>query len=166
LDQLVWDASALQPAVLRRFLDARPIRLRAHYKLIAEWMPDCDPRSGLLARVCELCVLQGLEGRDRTSTDLSGIARVMRAAPQLRTFHAAPVLRDDMSWLTASDLPLGPAFENVFHPRLRHLSVHVSRPHELSCDDSCVARLRQTCFPRLRNLDVNEEPFFATPAAG
>jgi hypothetical protein len=168
LKELVWRERSPHPTVIRGFLGARPIVLHAPYELIAEGLPapsdSCpgEPASSLLARACEL---RDLHCGGTASADFPGIARVLRAAPRLRTFRVEPLLRGDASWLTASALPLGPLV-NLFHPQLRHLRVNIiGRRAPSSRDDGCASRLRQTCFPRFRELEVNGETFFVTPDA-
>jgi hypothetical protein len=162
LEELVWKTRSGQ-AALRGFLGARPMVLHAPYEsLMAECLADRNPRRELLARVCELRVLFGRAA----PTDPAEIARVLRAAPRLRTLHDGPLLPADAAWLTSSALPLHPAFVDLVHPRLRHLSVHISGSAAPSRDDGCAARLRQTCFPWLRELTVDGETIFVTPGGG
>jgi hypothetical protein len=174
LEELVWDEQFPKPTVLCGFLGARPTVLHVPCELINECLTSSggvpgDPRSGLLTRACDLRV------RDRQSFetfqagsvfDLFDIARVFRAAPRLRAFAVDPNLHGDMSWLTASIAPPHPAFVGLVHPRLQHLSVNMFDSAVSSCEDGCALRLRQTCFPRLRELEVNRKMFFVEPAGG
>jgi hypothetical protein len=170
LEELVWQEASPQPAVLRGFLGARPIVLHVPYALLAvECLMGCgsdsgEPRSWLLARVREL---RALKFCGTAPADFFGIARVLRAAPRLCVFDAEPYLRGDSSWLIKPTAPLHPAFVGFAHPRLRHLSVNASDGAVFdSNDDDCALRLRQTCFPRLRELEVSREMFFVEPAEG
>jgi hypothetical protein len=164
-----------QPTVLRGFLGARPTVLSAPHELIVECLAGRvdgapgEPATSLLTRVCDLEVLR----RSVTAPfDVSAMAQVLLAAPQLRTFgvhtsrETAMHVRGDTSWLTASDAPLAPAFVGLVHPRLRHLRVLLELPPgPPSRDESCASRLRRICFPRLRELKVNDETFFVTSDA-
>jgi hypothetical protein len=174
LEELVWDEQFPKPTVLCGFLGARPVVLHVPCELINECLTSSgvapgDPRSGLLARACELRV------RDRQSFvtfqpgsvfDIANIARVLRAAPRLRAFAVDPNLHGDTSWLTASAAPPHPAFVGLVHPRLRLLSISMFDSAVSSCEDGCALRLRQTCFPRLRELEINRKMFFVEPAGG
>jgi hypothetical protein len=142
------------------FFGARPTVLRASYELVAESLPTGggapgEPASGFLSRVCELYL--------DTSATVSDVARVLRAAPRLRTFSCTCDLRGETSWLTRSTDSLDPAFVGLIHPRLQCLNAHVRV--SASCDDDCASRLRQTCFPRLRELKLIDAKFFVTPDA-
>jgi hypothetical protein len=148
-----------QSAVLRGFLGARPTFLSAPNELIAECMNERDSSgesagSNLLTGVCNLRV--GVVG---PRIDFSAAARVLRVAPQLRTFTVS--VFSDTSWLTTSDAPLVPAFVGLVHPRLRYFIVQPRFPPR-SSDERCASRLRRTCFPRLQELAVASKTFFAT----
>jgi hypothetical protein len=167
LEELMWLERSPQPVVLRGFLRARPIVLHAPSGLIAECLTGdwgwggaaSDPVEGaLFSRVCELVISDGT-----VPLGLSDVARVLRAAPQLRTFRADHPLRGDVSWLTNSAAPLGPALVGLVHPRLQTLGVISMSLGAAPRDVGCVSRLRQICFPRLRTLEVNSEVLFATP---
>jgi hypothetical protein len=159
LEELEWEEQVPKPKVLCGFLGARPTVLHVPYELINECLTG-DLRSGLLARVCELnvCKLRGFQTSQPGSVfDLSAIGRVLRAAPRLRTFGADPQLHGNTSWLTASAAPLHPAFVGLVHRRLRHLSVNMFGSLLFPPrDDGCASRLRQACFPRLRELEIND----------
>jgi hypothetical protein len=162
LKELKWRAEPQPALVFRQFLGARPAVLRALCGGIIECLSarfcgasDC-PANGLLTRVCELEVFGG---------NVADVARILRAAPRLRTFSMHAKLRGDMSWLTASAAPLHPAFVGLVHPKMRYFSltnVYLTAP----CDDvdeydiGCASRLR-TCFPRLHTMHVNYKTFFA-----
>jgi hypothetical protein len=170
LEELKWvepypGSHFAEPTVLRGFLGARPKVLSAPYELIAECLQgrnDDAPgeqANSLLARVCDLQVpLTHVDA----PFDASAMAQVLLAAPRLRTFgmHTATRmhLRGDTSWLSASDAPLPPAFMGLVHPRLRRLHVLLDLLRELhSRDGNCASRLRRTCFPRLREMRINDE---------
>jgi hypothetical protein len=165
LEELTWwESGTTQPALVHRFLGARPVLLRGTYEMIAQGLsaqggvPE-EPASNILARVCELHVLTGI-----ASVNVSDVARVLRAAPRLRTFRTNEQLCGDTAWLTASTAPLHPAFVGVVHPRLRCFAVNTVEPPPGSplgdFDEGCASRLRRTCFPRLRELEVDDDTFF------
>jgi hypothetical protein len=165
LEELVWREHSPQPpaTVIRNFLGARPIVLRASCAMIVQCVSGRggaagEPESCFLERLCELhgfyCA---------ASLAVSDMARVLRAALRLRAFCWSNDLRGDASFLTASGARLVAAFEGLVHPRLRRFEV--SAPMScLECDDGCVSRLRQTFFPRLQELKVNGRTVFITPA--
>jgi hypothetical protein len=162
LGELVWQEEVfsnrpLHPTVLRGLLGARPSVLSVPYELIVECLRHSpgEPTDNLLTRVCDLRI--GVVG-PRVDIHLSAAAQVLRAAPQLRTFAVS--VFGDTSWLTASAAPIPRAFMDLVHPRLRLLTVHPRLPH-FSSDEGCASRLRRTCFPRLRELAVGGETFFA-----
>jgi hypothetical protein len=112
----------------------------------------------MLARVCELHVFKALPRWSQF--DISKIAPILRASPQLRTFSSELYLLGDTSWLTESTAPLHPEFVGLVHPRLRHLAVNARVSS--SRDDDCASRLRRACFPALEVLEVGRETFFVT----
>jgi hypothetical protein len=157
LKELVWDERSAQPQVLSRFLGARPTVLHAPFDLIAECLPGRGGAEGELAsssfltRVRKLRVFQG-------PFDLSDVARILRAAPQLRTLRTDRVLLSDRSPpATPLDLP----FMGLVHPHLRCLAVSTRVPSPRN--DGCATQLRRTCFPRLREMRVDDETYFVTP---
>jgi hypothetical protein len=160
LEDLMWLGSSVDFPLPTAFLGARPIVLRAPYGLIAESLPTGgdapgDQPSSFLARVCELHLY--------TTVGISDVAQVLRAAPRLRTFSCTCGLRGETSWLLRSTDPLHPAFVGLIHPRLQIFDV-ATRVSAV-CDDGCASRLRQTCFPRLRELKLIDATFFVTPDA-
>jgi hypothetical protein len=175
LEELDWQAElSPQPTVFRRFFGARPLVLRAYYERIVECLPDGgrgasdDPANGLLIRACEVLIYPGSD-----PLDLREVARVLRAAPRLRSFDFTGQIRGDTSWLTASSAPIHSAFAGLVHRRLRYFSltnVALSVPFYHADDDDdddhgWASRLRRTCFPRLHRLQVNPGSF-AYPLAG
>jgi hypothetical protein len=79
----------------------------------------------------------------------SGLARVLRAAPQLESVNA-PGMKGD--FLFAASLP--EVFtEGLVHPRLRSIDVWTLDEWKNIRADG-VARLRRLCFPRLRRLTI------------
>jgi hypothetical protein len=144
------------------FFGARPIVLHTVYDAIAGCLTGRGGAPGeltcsLLARVCTLRLPA------YTSVSVADVAQVLRAAPQLRTFRCSGGMRGDTSWLTASTAPLNPAFVDLVHPRLRRFSWVTVGRETLSPDDGCASRLRQTCFPRLREVKVGRKTFSVTP---
>jgi hypothetical protein len=162
LEELVWREFPPMAAVFRGFRGARPIVLDAPYELITECLPrggaPYEPARGFLARVCELRF-----SRDTAPLAISDVAHVLRAAPRLRTFRCPRFLHGDTLFLTASAVPLDSSFVGLVHPRLRLFELNVI----VSCrgGDGCASRLRRTCFPRLREMKVNDETYFVTSAA-
>jgi hypothetical protein len=169
LEELVWVQTDLQPTVFRRFVGARPIKLRAAYKLIIDiirWslLEGDAPECSMFASLCELHALKIFP---YFPVSISSVVRVLRAAPQLQTFRVDPYLGGDTLWLTASNAPLDAAVVGLVHPRLQHFSVNARI--SLSRDASCASRLRQVCFPALRVLKVGRGTFSARcpkPGAG
>jgi hypothetical protein len=170
LEELVWDDP--QPTVLRRFLGARPTLLKAPYDLIAECLTGArggdtsggeaaSSNSCLLARVCMLVIACDTDPVV-SDIDISTVARVLRAAPRMRTLAAFPRLCGDTSCLTASAAPLHPAFAGLIHPRLRQLYVNTTSDDVPQRDDSCASPLRRACFPHLQSVLVAGQQFFAS----
>jgi hypothetical protein len=93
------------------------------------------------------------------------VARVLRAAPQLKKFlsmHNAP---HAASWL-APTAPTHPAFEGLTHARLREFGIRTPRAgasQEASADAEWTAHLRRRHFPRLRELSLGHAVCFVTP---
>jgi hypothetical protein len=121
LEKLVWDECSPQPTVLREFLGARPIFVRAPSELIAEYLTGrgdgaanrVEP-AGFLSRVCELHVVGGT-----VSIGVSDVARILRETPRMHTFLINRRIRGDASFLKASTAPLHPAFVDLVHRHQR-----------------------------------------------
>jgi hypothetical protein len=158
LDDLKWAGRNVH--LPRRLMGARPLTLNTSDVDLVEWLKSGDRASpssptdtSPLVRVRALI----LRFED-TPPDAAFMARVLRAAPQLRqlTFyvmdraHALRVLSDE----SASE----PAFAELVHPKLRDVVVtsmfHRARGPVLG---ECGVRLRQRHFPRLRRLTVDNE---------
>jgi hypothetical protein len=166
LQELVWGQSfGLREIIApREFLGAQPTVLRAPYALVSQcWlgMVDLgmvDETVNFLARVSELHITAAFNSR---ALDPSDVARVLRAAPMLKTFHIACFVHGDASWL-APTAPTHPAFEGLVHPRLREFAVPYADAQGASGVE-WVAYLRQRHFPRLRKLIVGDDASFVTP---
>jgi hypothetical protein len=161
LEDLVWEElGSPQPTVLREFLGARPVVLRAPYELVAECLlgrGDGEPAGGMLARVCELRIRDGVH----PPVDLSDLAQLFLAVPQLRAFSTNQRFRGGTSWLITSTAPLHPAFVGLVHRRLRYVGLPTDPLVRPSSD--CASRLQRACFPRLREMEVGRETFLAIP---
>jgi hypothetical protein len=88
----------------------------------------------------------------------SALARVLRTATQLEAFSTS---RMEGDFLFAASPPEG--FAQCIHPRLRSFAVY-SLEASTSIRADGIARLRRSCFPRLRllyvgghALEVNQE---------
>jgi hypothetical protein len=161
LQELVWDChyDAVTP---REFLGAQPTVLHAPYALISQcWLGGAaDAPAEFLARVCDLRITTLFEVSLLEPTD---VARVLRAAPQLKTFYIDDYVSDNGSWLTPT-APTHPAFEGLVHPRLREFGF--ARDEEdgeeaTPAHDGWVAHLRRCHFPRLRKV-VGDDAYFVT----
>jgi hypothetical protein len=154
LEELVWDPCSSFPIAPRQFLQAQPTVLHAHFRLISKCLSSVRGTvGGPLARVRDLNVLDTSLG----DVDAFGVARVLRAAPQLRRFHTFDSLSGNASWLAT-------AFASVVHPWLRELRVaFASTAATARLDSNYALRLRRLHFPRLRELAVDWREFFVTP---
>jgi hypothetical protein len=172
LEELTWCGNVTDPAFFRWFHEAQPLLLHAPYELLAECVPGRDggpteTAPSLLSHVSELRLLYAA-----TPLNVSDVGSILRAAPRLCRFSMDQQLHGDTLWLAASaTAPLHPAFIGFVHHRLRYFSVGSSGRAELSapppsphCANECASRLRRTCFPRLREMEINGETFFAAPA--
>jgi hypothetical protein len=144
LRELVLDSSTVDPQVARGFMGAQPLLLRVP-SVIAVCLSGASsnnttdaangpPAATGLSHVRNLTLLSPINGLDA--------ARVLRAAPQLRTFTAARI-----EFLLAS--PEG--FAGLVRPWLR--SIDVGAWYNIPAD--CVLRLRQLYFPRLQRLTID-----------
>jgi hypothetical protein len=164
LEELEWCDDDDQPTLLHGFLGARPMLLSAPYELVVKCLSArseglaSEPANGLLARARELHIVSTV-----APVGIADVAHVLRAAPQLRNFSTGIHVHGDTTWLTASHAPLPHAFVDPVHPRLRCLDVSTASRDRPSSDEGCASRLRRTCFPRLRELTVNDFKYFVTP---
>jgi hypothetical protein len=140
LRELVLECPIVDPLVARKFVGAQPELLHAPYASViavclsaaitttttANAENGSSTTVGLLSNVRNLALLGSIEGP-------FDAARVLRAAPQLRTFTAVRIEGDFL--LAAS--PEG--FAGLVHPWLRSIDVGVWR----NMPADCVMRLRQ-----------------------
>jgi hypothetical protein len=163
LEELAWNLSTLYEAIApRELLGAQPMVLDAPFALISQCSLDGIGASagGFLGRVCNLFITTPF---DMTPLDPTDVARVLRAAPQLKKFFTAHSVHGDGSWL-APTAPTHPAFKGLIHPRLREFGIVCAdgtaetTPHGAEW----VAHLRRRHFPRLRELIVGDETYFVT----
>jgi hypothetical protein len=144
LRELVLDSRTVDLQVARGFMGSQPVLLRVP-SVIAVCLSNTTttdaadgPPAGFLSHVRNLTLLGSIDGPfDAT--------RVLRAAPQLRTFTAVRMEGDFL-------LAAGPeGFAGLVHPWLR--SIDVGSWHKIPAD--CVMRLRQLYFPRLQRLTID-----------
>jgi hypothetical protein len=139
LQELIFCCSS-DSRVERGFFGAQPAML--HTPPAAAVLMAGDSKYQPLARVRELCVALG--GDIPGSSD---VARLLRAAPQLRKFTARR-LQGGLDW------PNDPAFTGLVHPWLRSIRVVVTR-NAAPLPVDCARQLRRLHFPRLQQLIVN-----------
>jgi hypothetical protein len=141
--------TAIDLPVARGFSGAQPVLLRLSYAALitGDLLTDAENRAGggILARVRDLTLVGAI--RDGPP----GLARVLRAAPQLRAFTA---IRMDGDFLFA---PNPEGFAGLVHPRLRSIDIRRMLAWDSVPTDG-IARLRQQYFPRLRRLTVGGQP--------
>jgi hypothetical protein len=138
--------------------------LYAPFDLVSQCrLEAADASSSFLARVCDLHITSIVDDVD--PLDPTDVARVLRAAPQLKRFYTSHPVQSDGSWL-APTAPTHPQFEGLVHPRLRELGVARVRPaarrtsERTPPDAEWVAHLRRCHFPRLRELIVGDDTYF------
>jgi hypothetical protein len=128
------------------FMGAQPALMRATPAMVGFLMNDAGldeaaPRP--LARVRELALVQGV------APDGPAVARLLRAAPHLRTFVVDLVRSGGRTSAVTSDA----AFVGLVHPRLRQL--RLTRSHDFPLPAGSAPRLRELHFPRLRQMTVD-----------
>jgi hypothetical protein len=149
LEELVWIITDQPENIVPcEFFGAQPTLLHASYASISRCWLAVDEATSFLARVSDLRIAAPA---DADPLDPADVARVLRAAPQLKKFRTAHSVRGDASWL-APTAPTHPAFEGLVHPRLREFCAEAE--DETSQDAEWIEHLRQRHFPRLRELDV------------
>jgi hypothetical protein len=159
LRELVWRRASIDLQTMRRFMGAQPMIIEAPYAVIADWLCVAadentgavdGPGSQPLARARELR-LTPVSGRPLDST---GVAQLLRAAPQLRRFLSCQI-DGDFSWAT------DPAFQGLVHPWLRAIAVAFAHGAPAPPAD-CAVCLRRLYFPRLQQMHVSSVPFYAS----
>jgi hypothetical protein len=164
LQELVWDVSS--DVAPRAFFGAQPTLLHARYAFISTcWLGRASESAPFLARVSDLRITTAC---DVDPIDPTDVARVLRAAPQLKKIHTDQCVQGGASWL-APTAPTHPAFEGLVHPRLRQFGTVLpeseAAPEAIPPDADWVAHLRRRHFPRLRELIVGDEAYFVTQSA-
>jgi hypothetical protein len=150
LEELTWELSNPPTTIApREFLGAQPTFVLASYALISQcWLGPVDAPVSFLA--CDLHIPTAFDVDPLDPTD---VARVLRAAPQLKKFHLAHYVDGDASWL-APTAPTHPAFEGLVHPRLREFGLAVAEADDGTSeaappDADWVAHLQRHHFPRV-----------------
>jgi hypothetical protein len=130
------------------FMGAQPAVLRATPAMVRLLMNDVGtdetaPRP--LARLQELTLAHG------AAPDGPAVARLLRAAPHLRTFVVDWVRNEGgASAIMSADA----AFEGLVHSRLRQLQL--TRSHDFPLPAAgCATQLQTRHFPRLRQMTVD-----------
>jgi hypothetical protein len=163
LEELAWNLSTPHATIApRELLGAQPTVLDAPYTLFSQcWLNAVGASVGFLGRVCNLFITTPF---DMDPLDPADVARVLRAAPQLKKFFTAHHVRGDASWL-APTAPTHPAFEGLVHPRLREFGIVCADGISETSPPNAewAAHLRRRHFPRLRELIVGDETYFVTP---
>jgi hypothetical protein len=175
LQELSW--ATWQPAP-KAFMGGQPLRLEVSRKMVASWIEEAERASSVaiagaiafqspLARVRQLRITSpqySTSGQRRTGA--VDMARLLRAAPQLRSISTQEWPDDDMYWckLTA---PADPAFAALVHPWLRSIEVrdrgYVSRHSGATVAPDVAQQLRWGHFPRLRSLKLKGVEYFGNP---
>jgi hypothetical protein len=186
LEELVWNVRGGSRAPAPpQFLGARPTSLHATYNLIAKYVDGVGgdrggdgsasggPSSSPLARVRDLRVIDRNDGNNGpvpfpgVLLNPPDLVRLLTATPQLRTFRTARVIRGFEAWLaavapTAAAADCPPIFGELVHARLRYF--YVPSESAWGCyDDDCARRLQRLHFPRLRQVNIDENVFSVTP---
>jgi hypothetical protein len=149
LQELMWDCPFLDDTVgARGFMGAWPVVLAGTYTMVVDWLTAGEAHAAggrlawtPLARVREL----RFTGFPRGELSAAEVARLMRAAPQLRHLNFGLLSIDLPTW--SSD----PSFEGLTHPYLRSICLGSNAPLAVL---HCAAELRRLHFPRLRYLKV------------
>jgi hypothetical protein len=148
LQELIFWCPTKSP-VARGFMGAQPVMLGMPHAAVADMLLAAplmatDEMYRPLARVRDLWLAPGIG-----YPDTSDVARLLRAAPQLRKLNGG-LLQGGLDWLNNS------AFTGLVHPWLRWICVDPARNAEPLPVD-CGVQLRQLHFPRLQQLIVNSE---------
>jgi hypothetical protein len=175
LRELSWAPWQTTP---KAFLGGQPLRLQVSRKMVASWIDEAERASsvatadatafhGPLARVQQLRITSPKYSTSvHRSNGAVDMARLLRAAPQLRAISTHEWPDDDMYWckLTA---PADPAFAGLVHPRLRSIEVrdrgYVSRRSGAAVAPDVAQQLRRGHFPRLRSLKLKGVEYFGNP---
>jgi hypothetical protein len=144
LQELQWIGHCSSGVALG-FMGAQPALLRATPAMVG-FLNDVgldEAAHRPLARLRELALVQGV------APDGGEVARLLRAAPHLRTFAVDLVRSGDRTSAVTADA----AFVGLVHSRLRQL--HLTRSHDFPLPAGSAPRLRVLHFPRLRQMTVD-----------
>jgi hypothetical protein len=167
LEQLSWWERSNRHPVTALFFGAQPASLRMRVDALDDLFAAIDSAADsagvptivgtFWARLREVSV-------DLSRLAPGDVARVLRAAPQLRQFTAEVQQREEPFWLASAEVT-DPALTGLTHTRLRHLVVNAvtaSRKSSLAGVD-CAVSLRRRHFPQLQQLVLDRKDFFVTP---
>jgi hypothetical protein len=158
LEDLKWRGRGVN--LPRQLMGARPSTLNASQVDLVEWLQAADRASPAspaspadtspLARVRALTLKL-----EDTPPETTFMARLLRAAPQLRQFSFEVLVRDHALWVLSDESTPESAFAGLVHLKLQHIAVFsVYLPVHVHVPDGCGVRLRHRHFPRLRRLTV------------
>jgi hypothetical protein len=160
LEDLMWFRFEVM-SLPTPLVGARPSTLDSFDVDLVQWSeaadnsgPDSPPVTSPLARVRALTIR--LDGE---LPEAASMARLLRAAPQLRylTFHAYQ--HEHVRWIV-NEFASGPEFAGLVHPRLRR--VFITRDESLLVVPEPVpslygVKLRRRHFPRLRRPTMDDK---------
>jgi hypothetical protein len=168
LEDLKWCSwEACFGGVPRQLMGARPATLSASHETLVKWLKAADGvRADSSTVISPLACVRALTLKlEDMPPDAACMARLLRAAPQLRQLTIAVFYREHALVVFSDEFISEPAFTGLVHPRLRHVAFS---DKEATCNDyrtadmpvpfRCGIRLRRH-FPRLRRLTVGDEEY-------
>jgi hypothetical protein len=156
LEDFKWRAGEVNNLPHRRFMGARPSTLSICYRDLLEWLRGVDDAlSHSPAATSPLTKVGALTVKlERTLPEKPFMARLLRAAPQLRQLT---IDSEAVQWVLSGAFRPSGSLMPPFHLQLRHLAVtSEDSPLDVPVPRDCGVRLRQRHFPRLRRLTVGD----------
>jgi hypothetical protein len=158
LEDLKWIHGATH--LPRPLTAARPSTLYTCEAILGEWVKaadDASPDSPFV--MSPLARVRTLTLRPRRPSAPATLARLLRAAPQLRHFAFNFYGRDHALRVFSQPLTPEPAFAEVVDSGLRHVAITTEHPLGLPVAGDCGVRLRQRHFPHLRRFSVEDAEY-------
>jgi hypothetical protein len=174
LEDLKWCGEKL--GLPRQLMGARPSTLHIDDTALDDWLraaegADADPLTvaSPLARVRVITLRF-----EATPVEAASMARLLRAAPQLRkfAFDVCFCIHVGALWFLSDEFTPDTVVAGLFHPRLRQIAISSAyipvagvhpaynmREPDVPVPDGCGVRLRQRHFPRLRRFTANDEEY-------
>jgi hypothetical protein len=156
LQELELKDASPHPDIARMFMGARPVVLRVSFGMLSHWPTAADEAGFFAGTTCSdspiTCArLLSITIGPPTSSE---VARILRAAPQLRHFIINGIR--DLTWLTSFELPTCAPFVGLVHRNVRRIELPYMGGAPATTG-TAFSLLRASHFPRLQRIRIGQD---------